>query len=73
MVQYNCPDACPEVVAELSRIVGTYDRFVILAPYPQMDARIALTAWQRIDLLDEVDEARIVKFVDTYIGIDHHR
>ncbi len=73
MVQYNCPDGCPEVIAELSRIVEAYDRFVILAPYPQMDARIALTAWQRIDLLDEVDGPRIVEFIDTYIGIDHHR
>lgn len=48
-----------------------YERLV-LSPYPGMDARIALTAWGRIDKLDEFDEARIVRFIEAYIGIDHH-
>ena len=73
IVQYNCPDGCPDIVAQLSSVVGAYDRYVILAPYPEMDARIALTAWGRIDTLDELDEARIVRFIEAYRGIDHHR
>ena len=60
MVQYNCD--CPDVVAKLRDIVSTYDRHVILAPYPGMKSRIALTAWTRIETLDalappEGDEA----------------
>jgi hypothetical protein len=37
-----------------------------------MDTRIALTAWGRIDTLEDVDEQRIVRFIETYRGIDHH-
>jgi hypothetical protein len=73
MVQYNCPDGCPELVDQLAEIVGRYDRFVILAPYPDMEARIALTAWGRIDTLEAFNESRIVRFIETYRGIDHHR
>jgi hypothetical protein len=48
-----------------------YER-LILAPYPGMKTTIALTAWGRIDRLDSFDEARIVRFIEAYIGIDHH-
>jgi hypothetical protein len=71
MVQYNC--TCPELVERLKAIVGRYDRYVILAPYPGMTPRIALTAWTRLDRLDEVDERRIVRFIEAYRGIDHHK
>jgi hypothetical protein len=70
MVQYNCD--CPELVAELKRIVNRYGKQVILAPYPGMKGKIALTAWGRIDQFDEFDEKRIVRFIDAYRGIDHH-
>jgi Protein of unknown function (DUF3105) len=71
LVQYNCE--CPEVVEKLKAIVQRYDRFVILAPYPGMKPTIALTAWTRLDTMSEVDEARIVRFIEAYRGIDHHR
>ena len=49
---------------------------VIVAPYAEKfkgsDAKIALTAWRRIDYLDAYDEQRIRLFIDTYVGIDHH-
>ncbi len=54
-----------------SKHPSRYDH-LILAPYPGMDARIALTAWGRIDKFNEFDEARITKFIEAYIGIDHH-
>jgi hypothetical protein len=73
MVQYNCSDGCPELVAQLGEIVTRYDRFVILAPYPDMEARIALTAWGRIDTFEEFNESRIVRFIETYRGIDRHK
>ena len=33
---------------------------------------IVLTAWGRQDRMAAVDEARIRKFIDEYVGIDHH-
>lgn len=71
LVQYNCRD-CDDLIAELKAIVSRYPDKVILAPYPQMDTRIALTAWGRIDTFDTVDEPRIVRFIEAYCGIDHH-
>jgi hypothetical protein len=73
MVQYNCPESCPDLVAQLTDVVERYDRFVILAPYPQMEARIALTAWGRIDTFESFDEVRIVRFIDAYQGLDQHK
>jgi hypothetical protein len=70
LVQYNCE--CPEVVEQLKKIVQSYDRYVILAPYPGMKWRIALTAWTRMDTMDQVDERRIRRFIEAYRGIDHH-
>ena len=34
--------------------------------------RIALTAWERIDVLTAFDEARIDAFIEAYGGKDHH-
>ncbi len=48
-----------------------YDHLIV-APYPDMEHTIVLTAWGRIDELDQYDEARIVKFIEAYIGVDHH-
>ncbi len=73
LVQYNCPTGCPELVAQLASIVGRYPSEVILAPYPGMPRRIALTAWTKLDTFDEVDEARIVRFIEKFRGTDHHR
>lgn len=72
LVQYNCPQGCPDLLSKLRAIVLRYDTQVILAPYPGMDSRIALTAWSRIDRFDEFDEKRIVRFIQAYRGIDHH-
>jgi hypothetical protein len=70
VVQYNC--TCPELVAQLSGIVAKYDKQVILAPYPAMKSRIALTAWTRLDRFEEFDGKRVVRFIEAYRGIDHH-
>ena len=73
IVHYNCPEGCSELVAELEGIVEGYQEGVILAPYPDMDTRIALTAWQRIDQFDEFDGERIERFIGAYRGVDHHQ
>ena len=70
LVQYSCPAGCADLVAKLKVIVERYPDRVILAPYPGMKTRIALTAWTRIDAFDEV---RIVRFITVYRGIDHHK
>ena len=53
------------------QIPSRYDH-LILAPYPEMDTTIALTAWGKIDKFNQFDEERITKFIEAYIGIDHH-
>ena len=73
MVQYHCATPCPDLVAKLTEIVRRYETQVILAPYPGMRTRVALTAWTRLDAFDDLDEARIVRFIRAYRGIDHHK
>src|SRR4030095_3844702 len=72
MVQYNCPEGCPDLVAKLKAIVSGYEHQVILAPYPGMKTRIALTAWTKLDAFNDFDEKRIRRFITAYRGIDHH-
>jgi hypothetical protein len=75
IVQYNCPATNPEcnpLIEKLAGIVRRYSRNVILAPYPGMNEKIALTAWSRIDKFDDFDQNRIVRFIEAYIHIDHH-
>ena len=73
VIQYYCPNGCADLVDKLTAIVKGYDRQVVLAPYPKMKTRIALTAWTRMDAFDDYDEGRIVRFIRAYRGIDHHK
>lgn len=73
MVQYHCATPCPDLVDKLKAIVTRYPEHVILAPYPGMKTRIALTAWTRVDAFDTFDESRITRFIKAYQGIDHHK
>jgi len=73
IVHYSCSGGCPDLVAELEGIVERYHEGVILEPYPGMDTRIALTAWQRIDQFEDFDEGRIERFIRAYRGADHHQ
>ena len=70
MIQYNCTD-CDELIAHLEKYAAQYNR-VIVAPYPRMKTRIALTAWGRIATMDEPDDFRIERFSKAYMGMDHH-
>jgi Protein of unknown function (DUF3105) len=73
VVQYHCPAGCPELVAQLTAIVQQYPTQMVLAPYPGMKHRIALTAWTRLDAFDEFDEGRIQRFIRAHRGVDHHK
>ncbi|MEW6324080.1 MAG: DUF3105 domain-containing protein [Nitrospirota bacterium] len=79
---------CPELIAKLEALLRHPDLLampqamiehgaekflrLIVAPYPTMKAKIALTAWGRIETLEHYDQARILQFIKAYIGIDHH-
>jgi hypothetical protein len=72
-VSYNCAaysGDCDQLVSELSTIVTPLSN-TFLAPYPDMDSPIALTAWQRIDRLDSVDADRIRRFAQAFAGQEH--
>lgn len=88
IVYYQCEEGCPDLREQLAEIVQPYvgsGRHVLMMPndpswtafgsqsvHKDMGARIALTAWQRIDKFDEFDAARIRAFIERYEGIDHH-
>ena len=56
-----------ELMDELQTLIyGNGARF-ILAPYPNMDNRIAITAWRHQDTMDEYDAARLHAFIDAYL------
>jgi hypothetical protein len=67
------PECADRVMEPLKAIVSRYKDHVVLAPYPGLERCIVLTAWTRIDRLDDVDERRVVRFIDAYRGIDHHK
>ncbi|TAK10253.1 MAG: DUF3105 domain-containing protein [Candidatus Manganitrophaceae bacterium] len=83
IIQYDCKD-CSEMIQKIEAIAKDYldkskmtpqnSRFghLLVAPYPGLDTPIALTAWGKIDKLSTFDEARIRRFIEAYIGIDHH-
>jgi hypothetical protein len=66
------PDAPRPEVDALTRVAKRYGDDVILAPYPPLDAGIALTAWGRIDHLDRYDEPRITEFAEQLAGRYNH-
>jgi len=65
IIQYNCVRfRCdPDLVSKLLAIAQRYE-YVYLAPYPEMEAKIALTAFARILTLDQFDRDRIVAFIE---------
>jgi len=65
-LHYNCPQGCEDVVNSLRKLVPSNFSQFVLSPYPDMQSRIAVTAWRRVMYLDAVDEAKIRGFVDAY-------
>ncbi len=51
------------MIEKLTEIVLNFPRYVYLAPYPAMDAKIALAAPCRLLALDSLDEDKIRKFI----------
>jgi len=70
VIYYGCED-CPDLVAKLAAIVNRHKR-VVLVPGRGLGHRIVLSAWTVLDRMQEFDEARIVRFIRTHEGVDHH-
>lgn len=62
LLQYNCD--CPDVVEKLIVIATDYRPRVIVAPWPYMEEKIAVTAWKKIEKFDSVDEIVIRNFIE---------
>lgn len=61
-------EECRELEAQLTQVINQYPAKVILMPNPKIETRIALTAWTRLDTFDEIDPARVKKFIDAWIN-----
>lgn len=58
-------DECHKLVDQLISIYEKKGKKkLIITPRPNLDARIALTAWRRLDKFNQFDESRIIKFID---------
>ncbi len=85
VIYYQCPEGCPEMLEELRAVVEPFidsGRYLVLTPndpswgaggHKDMGAPIALVAWRKLLLMDEVDAEIIRTFIERYEGIDHHR
>ena len=71
VVQY-APTTPRNTVERLERLAKRYGKDVLLAPYPPLPHGVALTAWGRIEVLDELDEDRVVRFVEQLRGRYQH-
>ena len=70
LIQYNCDrfECEPDMITRLREIVSARPSNVYLAPFPAMDAKIALAAPGRLVTLDELDESRITRFIFDNLG-----
>lgn len=72
LIQYNCPDPCPDLISQLTTLVNQYPKEVVLAPYNKMSKKIAATAWGRLYESDTFDEATLKKFIEKYMKPSNH-
>lgn len=58
---------CQKLVADLTNLANQKKVWkLIVIPRPNLDNRIALTAWARLDKFYDFDEKRITAFIDAY-------
>ncbi len=61
----NESDGCKTLVKQLTEVANKKKLWkLIVAPRPQLDTTIALTAWTYVDKFDQFDEPRIERFID---------
>ena len=65
--QWESDEKCQTLLENLRFVYGKLRlKRLILVPRPNLDVRVALTAWGRIDKLNRYDEERIAKFAKAY-------
>lgn len=62
--QFNS-DSCKQLVSQLGETLNEAQR-IIIVPRPGMDTKIALTAWNRIEKMNEFDKEKINTFIKVY-------
>ena len=73
VILYNCPDACPELVAQLRTFYDSappstryrYQKLVV-TPYANMSNRVTALAWNRKLELDRFDADQLMAFFRAY-------
>ena len=68
IIQYNCPEGCPDVINPLDTLTNRYPENVILSPQPSIESTLAITSWGYIDTMDGFDETRIESFIQKHAG-----
>jgi len=71
VISYDCNqlDDCDSVKAKIRNLLNQYESFQLVAVAREnRDAPIALTAWQRIELLNSYDEEQIKAFIEAWRG-----
>ena len=68
LIQYNCPEECPDLVEQLRLVVNRYPEKVFLAPYGNMESTISLTSWGWIATFDDFDDSGVDQFIQAHIG-----
>lgn len=65
-IHYNCPDGCEDLVERLRNLVPQNPSQFIVSPYPDMDTKIAITAWRTHLHLEKFDEQLIREFIGAF-------
>ncbi len=61
----NDSDACKTLVGQLEEVANKKGlKKLLMVPRPQLDTKIALVAWNRIDKFNDFDAKRIEIFID---------
>jgi hypothetical protein len=71
VVIYYSRDLAKQQVEMLEQLVKSFPQYVLLTPDTDAADPIILTAWGRIDRLQEFDEPRIKRFIETFAGTDN--
>lgn len=58
-------ETCKKLVEQLSVFIEEFDR-IIIVPRPQMESKIAVTAWNIIDMMNSFDEERVRSFIAAF-------
>ena len=59
--------SCLDLKSKIKTLTGKY-RKVIALPRPNLDSRLALAAWGRMDKMGEWDGGRVTKFIEAFTG-----